>query len=203
MTRCPSVVTKPAGSLVAGGTVDALLADPAPLRHSADGLADQVRAVLERERSADPTLEALLDLRYAGQSYELEIPLALPVSTLPLQRALATFHEHHERRYGYAMEDRPVEAVTLRVRGRLPGAQLTLAPEPLAGTDVQLAYLGEKPVWFDEVGPTATPCYDRARLRHGHRFAGPAVVFQYDTTLVVSPGWHARVDAWRNVWVEQ
>ena len=92
--------------------------------------------------------------------------------------------------------------MTLRVRGRLPGAQLSLPPEPLADTDIQLAYLGEKPVWFDETGPTATPCYDRARLRHGHRFAGPAVVFQYDTTLVVPPGWQARVDAWRNVWLE-
>ena len=181
---------------------DALLADPAPLRHSADALADQVRAVLERERATAPTLEALLDLRYAGQSYELEIPLPLPVSTPHLQQALTAFHDHHNRRYGYAMEDRPVEAVTLRVRGRLPGAQLSISPDPLTDTDIAVADLGEKPVWFDESGPTATRCYDRARLQHGHRFAGPAVVFQYDTTLVVPPGWQARVDAWRNILVD-
>ena len=183
--------------------LDALLADPAPLRRTADALADQVRAVLERERAATPALEALLDLRYAGQSYELEIPLALPVSTPHLQRTLAAFHTHHKRRYRYAMEDRPVEAVTLRVRGRLPGAQFDLPPEPLADTDTSAAQLGEKPVWFAEAGPAATSCYDRARLRHGHRFAGPAVVFQYDTTLVVPPGWQARVDAWGNVWIER
>ena len=183
--------------------LDALLTDPAPLARTADALAEQVRAVLERERAATPALEALLDLRYAGQSYELEIPLALPVSPQHLRQAVDTFHEDHARRYGYATPERPVEAVTLRVRGRLPGTRPTFAAEPLADTDAQTARLGHKPVWFDADGPTETPCYDRDALHHGHRFAGPALVFQYDTTLVIPPGWHARVDAWRNVWIER
>ena len=182
--------------------LDALLADPALLARSARALADQVGAVLERERAATPTLEALLDLRYTGQSYELEVPLAWPVSAQHLRQAGETFHQDHARRYGYATPERPVEAVTLRVRGRLPRTRPAFAAEPRADTDAQTARRGHKPVWFDADSPTDTPCYDRAALHHGHRFAGPALVFQYDTTLVIPPGWHAHVDAWRNVWIE-
>jgi N-methylhydantoinase A len=49
----------------------------------------------------------------------------------------------------------------------------------------------------------ATPGYDRSRLRPGNRFAGPAVVFQYDATLVVTPGWRARVDELLAIWLER
>ncbi len=180
-----------------------LQADPAPLREAAGALSRQVRAVLEREGTEAPALEALLDLRYAGQSYELEIPLALPVGAGPLREAARAFHDEHARRYGYARPEEPVEAVTLRLRGRLPGARPAFAPEPAAATDAQTARIGEQTVWFDASGPTAAACYDRDRLSHGHRFEGPALVFQYDTTLVLPPGWHARVDAWRNLWIEK
>jgi N-methylhydantoinase A len=58
-------------------------------------------------------------------------------------------------------------------------------------------------VWFSADGPINTPCYHRDRLRHGHRLDGPALVFQYDTTLVVAPGWQGWADAWRNLWLTQ
>lgn len=183
--------------------VDLLLNDPTELVRTFEALVDQVRCVLRREREAPPTLEALLELRYEGQSYELEIPLPLPVTATHLEQAVADFHEAHRRRYGYATPERPVEAVTLRARGRLPGARLDVRPEPPAESEAPKAYLGTKPVWFDPAAPTATACYDRARLRHGHHFQGPALVFQYDTTLVIPPGWHAQVDAWQNIGLEK
>ncbi|HKL88354.1 MAG TPA: hypothetical protein VJ884_05055, partial [Salinibacter sp.] len=63
--------------------------------------------------------------------------------------------------------------------------------------------LGTRPVWFDADGPTETPAYARLDLHHGHAFDGPAVLHQYDTTVVVPPGWHARIDARQNVWLER
>ena len=178
-----------------------LLNDPAPLTLAAETLATQVRHVLQHEQATSPTLDGMLDLRYAGQSYELEIPLALPVTTEHLHDAAAAFHEAHAQRYGYATPERPIEAVNLRVRGRVPGAPLTLASEPPTETEAKPA--GYKPVWFNAKSPTETPCYDRTHLHHGHRLTGPALIFQYDTTLTITPGWHARLDAWRNVWVEE
>jgi N-methylhydantoinase A/oxoprolinase/acetone carboxylase beta subunit len=48
-------------------------------------------------------------------------------------------------------------------------------------------------------GPRETVLYDRDRLEGGNRFEGPAVVFQYDTTTVIPPGWMAAVDGWGNL----
>ncbi len=181
----------------------ALTGDPAPLREAAGALARTVREVLARDGFDDVTLTARLDLRYAGQSYELDVPLAWPVTAEGVAEAVAAFHAAHRQRYGHARPEAPVEVVTLRVRGTAPGLPLALPEEPPADTLADVARLPERPVWFDAAGPTPTPGYDRPRLRHGHRFDGPAIVFQYDTTVVIPPGWHARVDAGRNLWVER
>ena len=181
--------------------VAALLEDPSELRSAAEALTDRVGEVLGRERVEDPDLQMLLDLRYAGQSYELEVPLSTPVTPMHLEEAVRAFHRLHEQRYGHSMAAEPVEAVALRVRGSAPGVQPDLPQDPPADTDVRVARVGEREVYFD--GPVESACYDRDRLRHGHRFGGPALVYQYDATLVVPPGWNARVDAWRNVWVER
>ena len=69
--------------------------------------------------------------------------------------------------------------------------------------DASAALLGTRPVWFSAEGATPTECYDRAGLRPGHRFEGPAIVHQYDTTTVVAPGWAARVDELGNLWLER
>ena len=181
--------------------VEALLEDSSSLRYAIEALTEQVREVLEGEAAAPPELQVLLDLRYVGQSYELEVPLEEPLTVAHLSAAVQAFHRLHEQRYGHRMETEPVEVVTLRVRGRVPGIQPDLPQDSPAKTDGLVALIGRRDVYFDESVPTA--CYDRDRLRHGHRFSGPAMVYQYDTTLVIPPGWHARVDAWRNIWVER
>jgi len=64
--------------------------------------------------------------------------------------------------------------------------------------DASQAVLGYKPVWFKQ-RPQQTTLYDREKLRPGHRFSGPAVVFQYDTTVVIPPGWKTAVDPFHNL----
>ena len=182
-------------------TVATLRADPALLTTIYESLAVRVTAVLAEEGIATPTVDALLDMRYRGQSYELTVPLPLPVDAAALSDAEAAFHAAHAQRYGYAMPDETVEAVTLRVRGVGPGANPQLPRFEHVGPDATGAHIGDKPVWFDDTGAVATPCYDRARLQPGNRFAGPAVIVQFDTTTVVAPGWSARVDAMGNVWL--
>lgn len=179
-----------------------LAAAPDELRAHVDPLTNRVQEVLAAEGIADPSIDAALDLRYRGQSYELTVPLDLPVSRSALQRAAADFHAQHARRYGYAMENETVEAVTLRVRGSGPGARPQLPSEPLVSADASGARLGDKAVWFGEAGAVVTACYDRAKLRPGNRFVGPAIVLQFDTTTVVPPGWHVRVDEYHSLWLE-
>jgi N-methylhydantoinase A len=184
------------------GLAAAYQADPAPLRAIYTGLAERAAAVLAQEGIAAPQTAAGLDLRYRGQSYELTVPLALPITPDAVGGAVAAFHKAHAQRYGYAMEDEPVELVTLRVRGHTPGAQPTLPSYPLAGADASAAQVGEHAIWFSPDAPQVSPVYARERLAAGNRFDGPALVLQYDATVLVAPGWQGRVDRFHNLWLE-
>ncbi len=182
---------------------DRLLTDPGELEALVAALSERVWAVLQAEGIARPQIQASLDMRYQGQSYELTVPLALPVTGEGVAQAVAAFHQLHAQRYGYAMPQEPVQAVTVRVRGVGPGARPSFPREEEGSSDASPAFLGRKPVWFQAQGPTETACYQRERLRPGNRLEGPAVIFQFDTTMVVPPGWRVRVDGWRNLWAEQ
>ena len=182
---------------------ESLAAHPAPLQERMAALEERVKTVLAAEGVSAPALEASLDIRYRGQSYELTVPLALtslaPPATAAVRQAVDAFHAAHAARYGYAMRTETVEIVTVRLRGTGPGAELHLPQEPLGPPDPGAARVGTKPVWFRSAGADESACYDRVRLRPGHRFDGPAIVFQFDTTTVVAPGWSARVDERHNL----
>jgi N-methylhydantoinase A len=181
--------------------VDALLDDPSPVKTAADAAAADVRRTLTDHGS--PSLHLELDLRYAGQSYELSVPLERPVTGDHVAAAVQSFHARHRERYGHANPDEPVEVVAIRVRGRIHTQSPSLPREPETDRPLDTARLGTRPVWFDADGPTDTPAYARDALHHGHAFDGPAVLHQYDTTVVVPPGWHARIDARQNVRLER
>jgi N-methylhydantoinase A len=182
-------------------TAGELAADLAPLITAYGRMAEESRQVLAGEGVMDPHIVASMDARYQGQSYELTVPLAAPISAGGLAQAVAGFHASHEQRYGYALPDSTVEVVTLRVQAIGPGARPEMPAQPLVGPDPSPAYLGEQPVWFSGEGATATARYDRAKLQPGNRFPGPAMVYQFDTTTVVPPGWSGEVDAWGNLWL--
>jgi N-methylhydantoinase A len=180
---------------------ETLVDDPSPLTTAREAAAADVRSVLDAHGTPDLALE--LDLRYAGQSYELSVPLDAPITGAAVQDAVQAFHERHRDRYGHADPDEPVEVVALRVRGRVAVPPPELPREPETDTPLADAQLGTRPVWFDAEGPTDTPAYDRTALHHGHAVDGPAILHQYDTTIVVPPGWHARIDARQNLHIER
>jgi N-methylhydantoinase A len=210
---CPPIpgVLSAYGMLVADVVVDlaqtvlapaAQLVDaPAPLVEASTRLAAQAHESVMRDGATAPAVTAQLDLRYRGQSYELTVPLPLPVTSAALTTAVGAFHAAHAQRYGYAMPDEPVEVVTLRVRATAPGARLSLPEQPLAGPDPTPARLADRPVWFTAAQSQMTACYRRDLLAPGNRFAGPAIVLQYDATVVVAPGWTAAVDRFGNLWL--
>lgn len=180
----------------------ALSSDPTPLAAAIAALNARTQNALARETVADLVVTAALDLRYRGQSYELTVPLPLPVTSAAVTDAVTTFHATHAQRYGYAMLQEPVEAVTVRLRTAAPGVKPSLptATAPTT-TDASAAIVGVKPVWFAPSGPMPTACYARSQLQFGHRLAGPALIFQYDATVVIAPGWSAAVDGMQNLWI--
>jgi len=132
------------------------------------------------------------DMRYVGQAYELEVPIAAPVAAERVPDIVAAFHAVHERVYGYARTQQTVEFVNFRAvhTYRLP--RPVVRPSAQAHGRLDDARVGERRAYFD--GFVSAAIYERARLPLGARLAGPAIVEQMDTTTVIPPGVTAVVD---------
>jgi len=144
------------------------------------------------------------DMRYHGQNYELAVELPEGPITEATMAALATdFAEAHRQRYGFVADGEQVQVVTLRLEatGLVRKAELRAWPD--AGPDASGAITGTRQVWLPEARDfVVTPLYDRAALRPGNRFIGPAIVEQMDATTVVPPGMTATVDTYLNLILE-
>ncbi|RME09327.1 MAG: hydantoinase/oxoprolinase family protein, partial [Ardenticatenia bacterium] len=184
-------------------SADALLHDDAPLQQTLAAVRAHVEARLAAQGIRNPSWQAWLDMRYRGQSYELTVPLALPYESGQVAQVVRAFHDMHQRRYGYAMPQETVEVVAVRVRGVGHIPRPALPRLPAATEPVETALVGRQPVWFTHEAPHEALLYARARLQAGHQFQGPAVVVQFDSTVVVPPAWHAHVDEWGMLWLER
>ena len=159
-------------------------------------LADGYRAVLAEGFAEDEIeLTWALDLRYRGQSFELTVP----VEGYDPGAAAWRFHLAHERRYGYARPEAPVELANARITatGLRPKPEFP-QPEPAPTPDPRRAQVGETRLAAGGAWHRA-PVYERGLLLPGHLLIGPALVVQEDATTVLSAGWRAEVDPWLNL----
>ena len=141
-----------------------------------------------------------VDMRYAGQNYEL--PITLP-SASGITALAAAFIAAHQRLYGFAPDDEPIQLVTFRVEVSAIVPKAAFSARPDAGPDASAAIAGRRFVWLPEAGGSVqTPIYDRARLRPGNIVQGPAIVEQMDATTLVLPGMTARVEPYLNLILE-
>ena len=144
------------------------------------------------------------DLRYAHQGSELTVPYRrAPVDADGLRELLQEFHDQHQRLYGFSLEQ-PVEIVTLRVTASgqvgqfrmqtLPAGERAAGAAPSSDAQTEV-----RPVHFDESsGFVQCPIYQRHRLNPSTEIDGPAILEGMDSTVVINPGWHARIDRYGN-----
>ena len=149
------------------------------------------------------TARRFLDVRYLGQSFELTIDYPSAARNNDrgpaLQRRIADrFYRAHLQRFGYADKNQPVEVVNFRLKLELQVDKPDPAAQPAGRSDPGQARAGQTEVVFAQ-GELPTDLYQRDELRSGHQFAGPALVLQMDTTIVVPPRWVATVDPFRNL----
>jgi N-methylhydantoinase A len=142
-----------------------------------------------------------VDMRYAGQNYEL--PVAFP-DDVPgpglLKELVNRFERAHEQIYGYVSPEEAIQAVTFRLEAVGTVRRAEVRAHPPAATGAAAAVAGERAVWFAEAGRfAACPVYDRERLAPGHRLAGPAIVEQMDATTLLLPAQTATVDPYLNL----
>ncbi len=137
-------------------------------------------ATLERRalrESPAAEMERSADLRYRGQSYELNVPWP---------DAARAFHREHARVYGYATPEREIEVVTIRVRARQRVAKPKLTREPFRKRRAD-----KRRVWVE--GWRDIPALPRSQVG-SRRAAGPALILDYGSTTLVPPGWWYRND---------
>jgi N-methylhydantoinase A len=144
-------------------------------------------------------IERALDMRYAGQGYEIAVPCPVqPLQEADLKQLRTSFDQQHRAMFGHMAPQEPVEIVSFRVRGigLLPSVEMPKFKP--AGTTRGNARRELRRVRFDgrEVD---CPVYQRERLDVGLTVAGPAVLDQFDCTTVICPGQTARVDEWKNL----
>jgi N-methylhydantoinase A/oxoprolinase/acetone carboxylase beta subunit len=133
-----------------------------------------------RRQSRGAEIERTADLRYRGQSYELNVPWNNGDPA-------ALFHREHEKIYGYANPGRDVEIVTVRVRARttLEKPKLQRSAPATSGKPEQ------RRIWVD--GWKKIDSFSRSSLTNRSK-QGPALVLDYGSTTLVPPGWKFRVD---------
>jgi N-methylhydantoinase A len=143
-----------------------------------------------RRQSPQATIERSADLRYRGQSYELNIPWTTA------DRAYKAFHREHARIYGYSLPERDLEVVTIRVRARA-----TSTKPRLVRPTVQKGVVETRRIWMSDKW-RRVPVFNREQLGKAPR-TGPSLILDYGSTTLVPPGWRFRVDAVGSLLIQQ
>jgi N-methylhydantoinase A/oxoprolinase/acetone carboxylase beta subunit len=145
----------------------------------------QLERRARRESAESPgtmIIERSADLRYLGQSYEINVPF-----TGPFAACAGRFHREHAKLYGYSNPGREVEVVTIRVRARtpLPKPKLKAARSRAGHPETRRVFVDGSwhnlKVWNrQDLGPTTRK--------------GPALILDYGSTTLIPPGWRFRLD---------
>ncbi len=147
---------------------------------------------------ADVAVAYEVDLRYHGQGLRLTVDVSLDeLAKSGLAAIAARFDREHERLFTFAL-GLEHELVTLRAAVRGRGISVRRPAIARGGADPRRAAVGRQSAYMDGKAYDAT-VYDRARLAAGNRIPGPAIVLEMDSTTVILPRHHGRVDALGNV----
>ena len=154
------------------------------IRSVADELMTKAAKMLDQERDEDQACEFDLqcDLRYEGA--ESSLPLACD----PTESLADRFHQLHHRTFGYNQPLRQLELVAIRCEATLVAKPLTndrVLPQQLPSNES--IRIWNRTQWVDAM------CLDRERLVDGTVVPAPAMIVGLYSTLLVEPGWQAKV----------
>jgi N-methylhydantoinase A len=163
-------------------------------------LADAAIRSLEQEGvpRSEITTTYQVDLRYHGQGLRLTVPIALSeLKAKGLKAISSAFDAEHKRLFTFAL-DLEHELVTLRAAVQGRGIKVTRAAIAKGTANARAAVVGSQKSYMDGKRVTAL-IYDRSRFKSGNLIRGPAIIMEMDSTTVVLPKHHGRVDALGNV----
>jgi len=162
--------------------------DRAALEARFVALKDEARHALGRDGFAAAAMrfERALDLRYRNQQWDVRVALDGD-GRFDADRVRAAFEDSYDRLYGHRQPESVVEIVKIRVTGMArPPVPPPALPAPSARAPVPRE---ERRVWLDATnGWRTVPIHAGPALAPGHRIAGPLVVEERTTTILVGVG---------------
>jgi N-methylhydantoinase A len=171
------------------------IADPAALEAAFVALEGKGAAMLDRAGVGPERrrFERFVDARYRRQSYELLVAVPTrPVDSATLEKIADAFHDRHLRTYGHNNRDEPVEIVSVRLAAIGATASVPIRDEVAPARTEAVKH--KRPVWFRETGTVEATIYDRKRMPSDLEVAGPAVIESLESTILVPPGWRAKMN---------
>jgi N-methylhydantoinase A len=210
----PSIIPPGPGVLCALGDATTAVRDESARTHirkfsetSKEEIARQLKALgvdaakgLAREKVKASEMEFgyQVDVRYHGQGLRLTVDVDLErLEKEGLDAIRKPFDEEHTRLFTFAL---PLEHEFVSLRAYVQGKGISIKRQVIAkgGASPAAAAVGKQKSYMDGKDCVAT-VYDRAKLKAGNRIAGPAIVMEMDSTTVILPKHHGRVDAYGNI----
>jgi N-methylhydantoinase A len=160
----------------------------AALESEGGAMLDRAGVAAERRR-----FERSVDVRYARQAYELAIPVSQrPVDAAALAQIALAFHDRHLSTYGHDNRTEPVQIVSARLAAIGEIAPLAIRDRPAPAE--KNAIKSKREMWFRESGIVDVAVFDRSAMHSGQQAAGPIVIESLDATILVPPGWQAKMN---------
>lgn len=143
-------------------------------------------------------IDRSIDMRYAGQSYEINVPYTKNYKTI--------FSNTHDQMFGYQRPELECEIVTIRVKATGLQTPIKLAPDEFHGVNASEAILDTKRVSLQESISSGSsdneiPVYDGSQLYCGNQFQGPAIIIRPDTTILIPRQETVEVDAYGSLMI--
>jgi N-methylhydantoinase A len=160
----------------------------------------QIRGELKSDGVAESAIETEfeIDVRYAGQAFEVPLTITMDVLTRDgVDGLLTRFDAEHLRLFTFNMET-PHEIVNLRAVALGPVLDLPATQLPKGDGNPVAAKMRDHTLWMDGKEQAAV-IYDRSKLRQGDVIPGPAIVIEMDSTTLIETGCVATVDAVGNI----
>ena len=147
-------------------------------------------------------LVPFIKCRYQNQEHAVEVELpATFVDDAAIQSMIEHFHAAYEREYTYRL-DAPVEIVGLHLVASAEVGKLEMIALPTTGATIEQAVKGRRDVDYALEGVHEAVIYNLEKLEPGMNFAGPAILEDSGTTVVIHPGNRVSIDAYGNTHIE-
>jgi N-methylhydantoinase A len=210
----PSIIPPGPGVLCALGDATTAVRDESSRTYirkfsetSAADIAKQLKALAvdagkalaaEKVAASDMEFGYQVDVRYHGQGLRLTVDVDLKrLEKEGLTAISGPFDAEHTRLFTFAL---PLEHEFVAVRAVVQGKGINIKRQVIAkgGASAAAAAVGRQKSYMDGKDCSAI-VYDRAKLKAGNRIAGPAIVMEMDSTSVILPRHHGKVDVYGNI----